>query len=197
MRRWTAIAFLLTAASTARAADDPLGDVGGDDFFADLDQIPPAVTAEMGVRVGYGEVAAFKGQIPPWIGFGLHGGMGWHVGQTRHHRFGPALDLSVEGPFPEFYSVTLQPSAAWDHVDHHLLVGASLGLLLGYNSHLLIVGNDTSFAVGPALSARIGWSQRWSRVMRRMYVAAEPRVRLVGGKPAVDVSVVVGSGRGW
>ena len=178
-------------------ADDPLGGVGSDDFFNDLETIPPSISAEFGMRVGFGEVPSFKGRGPPWLGFGMNGGLGWHVGQTRTHRFGPALDLSIEGPFPEYYSVVLEPAAAWDHVDKGLLLGASLGLATMMNSDLEITGSETAFGIGPSASVRIGYSQRWSRVMRRMYVAAEPKVRFVGGQFFGSLSVVIGSGKGW
>jgi hypothetical protein len=195
--RWLVGAAILLGSTSPAFADDPLGDVGSEDFFKDLESIPPSKSAEFGVRVGFGDVTAFKGFTPPWLAFGIHGGLGWHVGQTRTHRFGPALDVSVEGPFPEYFSVVLEPVAAWDHVDKDLLLGASLGLAALYNSHMTLFGADRSFGLGPSASVRIGYSQHWSRVMRRMYVAAEPKIRYASGNLAASLSVVVGSGKGW
>jgi hypothetical protein len=196
MRSWLGTAVGLAMTAPALAAD-PLAGVGSDDFFKDLDSIPPAISAEFGVRVGFGEVTAFKLQTPPWLLFGVRGGMGWHVGETRKHRFGPSLDLMVEGPFPEFYSVILEPAAAWDHVDKGLLIGASAGMSLLFNAELDRYETVRSISAGPSVAVRIGYSQRWSTVMRRMYVVLEPRVRYANGTLAASVSVVVGSGKGW
>ena len=44
--------------------------------------------------------------------------------------------------------------------------------------------------------ARIGWSQTWSRVGRRLFLFLEPKVRYTDGQFVPVVALAVGSGAG-
>jgi len=86
---------------------------------------------------------------------------------------------------------------AWDHVNHHLQIGASAGPALLLHDHVGLHGSDVAYGVAPSVDFRIGYSEAWSRVQKRMFVVAEPKLRWIAGRPNWVLGVVIGSGTGW
>ena len=167
-----------------------------DDLWAQLENLPPRLSYEAGVAVSYSDITYWRGNTGPWMGFGLRGGMGWHVGQLKAHRFGPGLHVGLEGPAPEYFTGAIEPTVAWDYVKGGVYVGAAVGPALLAHSRLTLVGQETTWGLSPMVSARIGWSQPWSRVTRRMYLVLEPKLRWVDENPNFGAALVIGSGRG-
>ena len=160
----------------------------------DIDRIPPNTSYELAVQFSYGAVSYWREQVPPWIGFGLRGGWGKNFGQ---HRIGPALTVTAEGPIGVHSSIGFEPHFAWDFVSSKgLLLGAGVGPAAMYHVRNDTVVGETGFGVVPSAAARIGWSQTWSRVGRRLFVFVEPKVRYVRGEFSPVVALAVGSGRG-
>ena len=58
------------------------------------------------------------------------------------------------------------------------------------------VESESAFYVVPTASVRIGWSQTWSRVGRRLFLFLEPKVRYSEEQFVPVVALVVGSGMG-
>lgn len=162
-----------------------------------IDRLPPDWSFEGGVQFGYGSTPVWDEYVASWIGMGLRGGAGINFGPG--HRLGALVSASVEGPIGVHMSVLLEPMANWDYIAQNgLAVGAGIGPGVLYSQR-----NETVFAerlvnASGAAAARVGWSQTFSRVGRRLFVYAEPRVRLVTGEEDLKPSVVVvfGSGAG-
>ena len=93
----------------------------------------------------------------------------------------------------------LEPHLAWDYINKKgLLVGAGVGPAALYHSKIengTSVLNQPGFGVSAA--ARIGWSQSWTRVGRRLYVMVEPKIRVMGDAIGPTAALVVGSGKGY
>ena len=72
-------------------------------------------------------------------------------------------------------------------------IGASLGgAVLAHQA----MDEDSAVTLAPVVALRLGPSQPWSRLGRRMFVMAEPKLRLVQGYPNATFSVLIGQGRG-
>jgi hypothetical protein len=159
-----------------------------------LDRIPPNTSFEFAIEASYGQVAYFRDSVPPWIGFGFRAGWGKNFGVNR---FGFAGTLTSEGAFGVHTQLGFEPELAWDMVS---MKGVLLGL--GASPALIWTIDDTtvnvqrSLNLAPTVDARIGWSQTWSRVGRRLFLFLEPKVRFVGDVASPQVMVGVGSGSG-
>ena len=163
----------------------------------DIDRIPPRTSYEFAVQFSYGTVTYWRDYVPPWIGFGFRGGWGRNLGVSGDHRLGPAFTLTAEGPVGVHTSVALEPHLAWDHVgDKGLMLGAGVGPALMWHSRSDTIGGENAFGVAPGAAVRLGWSQTFSRVGRRLFVFIEPKIRYVDGAPNPLVALAVGSGRG-
>lgn len=194
---WAVVAAVVGLPTPAWA--DPLDDVGGrdDELWKALENMPPEWSTEIGLQVSFSDITYWNAYQPPYLGFGVRWGIGRHVGEKRADRFGGSLGLMVEGPVPIYWSGFLEPLFSWDRVSHNLLVGASIGPAIALHGQQLLLGADLTPGFSPMAAVRLGWSQPWSRALRRMYVVAEPRVRLVDGRPNPGVVLLVGSGSGW
>ncbi len=169
-----------------------------------IDRIPPRASYELGVQFGYVDVPYFRKTVGEWIGFGLRGAYGKNIGA---HRVGVEGLFQVEGPFGVQTSFAIEPRFAWDYIlgaDRGLQLGASLGPSLGYHNQAIVgpSNNLVAVSIAPALAVRVGYSEQFSRVGRRFFVFAEPRLRYAPAGEAVDqpfspgINVVIGSGRG-
>jgi len=193
MGRWMAFLLLAMLPAAARAADP----APEDDLWAELENLPPRASYEAGVAVTYGDITYWRSNTGPWMGFGLRGGFGWHFGELHAHRVGPGLHLTLEGPAPEYFTGAIEPTFAWDFVTKGLYLGAAVGPAVLAHSRLTLLGQETSWALSPMVAARVGWSQPWSRLTRRMYVVVEPKFRWIDENPNWGAALVVGSGRGF
>ena len=80
-----------------------------------------------------------------------------------------------------------------DWIDHNIQVGVSVGPALLLHQML---GEGLFPGAAPAAAVRMGWSQSWTRVGRRLFIVLEPRVRLIGDEPQLVGSLIIGQGRG-
>jgi len=159
-----------------------------------IDRVPPNTSFEGAVQVSFGEVAYFTDAVPPWVGFGLRGGWGKNFGL---HRIGAGMGVAAEGDIGIHTLLAFEPSVNWDFVSASgLLIGAGVGPSFMYAVENATVFEEKTFGVVPAGSLRIGWSQTWSRVGRRLFVFLEPKVRYTEGELVPLVALVVGSGAG-
>ena len=188
-------------AAPAYADDETSDEVVADEEIDDLpipslkiDRVAPTVSYEFAAQFSFGEITYWRDFVPAWIGLGLRAGWGKNFG---NHRLGIDGTLAAEGPFGVHTSVFLEPVGAWHYVSNGgLLLGAGVGPALMYH-----VRNDTTIperAVGiaPSVALRIGWSQTWTRVGRRVFVFLEPKLRYVDNKPSPLVALAFGSGQG-
>ncbi len=159
-----------------------------------IDRVPPNTSFEFAVQVSYGAVAYFQDTVPPWIGFGFRGGWGKNFGQ---HRIGAAGTFTAEGDIGVHTLLALEPSFAWDFVSGKgLLLGAGVGPALMYTDRNSTVVGERGFEFAPSVAARLGWSQTWSRVGRRLFIFIEPKLRVTPEALTPLVAIAVGSGAG-
>lgn len=161
----------------------------------ELDFVPSRFSLDGGIHISYGFLPQFAG-APAWVGFG--GRFAWGRNWTNH-RVGLGVQLSLEGPIGVEWANTIEVGAQWDWVSPKgLYLGATLGPALYINaSQRQTNGYDVSVDPGAYLAARIGWSQRFSLIARRFYLAIEPRFRMIGARPSFVAALVFGSGRGF
>lgn len=187
--------------STA-SAEEPAPTVAPEDELPiptlTLDRIPPRYSYELAMQVSYGEVAFFQETVPPWVGYGIRGGWGKNWGV---HRLGVAGTFAAEGELGINTFLSVEPAVAYDLVaagdKGGIQVGASVGGALGYAvTRVTVVDEAGGFVAAPAAAVRLGWSQGWTRVGRRLFVFVEPKVRLASDGLAPVVAVAVGSGGG-
>ncbi|MCB9679950.1 MAG: hypothetical protein H6733_00635 [Alphaproteobacteria bacterium] len=160
-----------------------------------LRAIPPRFSWDFAFSASYGMLPQFP-TYPHWGGFGIRGGWGRHFDA---HRVGAAVAVSFEGPVVVQWATNFEPQATWDYVSPKgVYVGASAGVTLGLN---VDVGQTLKprvwFDPGPMIAARIGYSQPWSMVARRFFVAVEPKLRYTAQTFNVGGSIVIGIGRGY
>jgi len=91
----------------------------------------------------------------------------------------------------------LEPTARWDWVKHGLALGASLGPAFMLHHAQRTVTEVTDFTVGPMVAVRVGWSQPFSLIGRRLHVIVEPKMRLIDGEFNPTISLQIGAGRGY
>lgn len=184
----------LVASSPASAAENDAPEAPPP--VVKLERIPPRVSYELGVQMTYAAMPQFRDDsVPPWPGIGMRGAGGRNFGL---HRIGGGGSISIEGPAPEFFTLALEPFGAWDYVaESGFALGASIGPSLLLHNRLELSGTDRTLALAPTVAFRVGWSQTWSRVGRRVHFYLEPKLRVQTNGDLVPVaSLVVGSGRG-
>ncbi len=163
----------------------------------DIDRIPPRTSYEFAVQFSYGAVGYFRDEVPPWIGFGLRGGYGKNLGVSGSHRVGANLIGVAEGPIGVHTTLGLEPHVAWDFVSEPgLSLGAGVGPAFLWHSRAATIQSETTLGVVPSAAVRVGWSQTFSRVGRRLFFFVEPKARIIEGSVSPLVAFVVGSGRG-
>lgn len=159
-----------------------------------LDRVPPNTSYEFAIHVSYGFVPYFRSEVGTWIGFGFRGGYGKNLGL---HRLGASGTFAAEGDVGVHTVLGLEPAFAWDFVGNKgLALGAGVGPSFVYGQTNATIDEERRFSVAPTGVIRIGWSQTWSRVGRRLFVFAEPKVRWIDGAVSPVVAVAVGSGGG-
>ncbi len=161
-----------------------------------LKHIPPRFSWDFALQASYTMLAQFD-NAPPWMGIGFRASWGKHF---SNHRIGAGLTISLEGPIAVQWGNNFEPHVTWDFVsDKGLLLGASLGPDLILNADLGATSTiQTSFNVAPFVSARIGFSQPFSLVARRFFVAVEPKLRMIDGTvPSFGGAIMIGSGMGY
>ena len=178
----------ITALALAQSAE-------GESLRDRLQRMPPDYSWEVAMHASFSQITYWREDVPYWIGHGVRGAWGKHWGNTR---LGTQVTFSVEGPVPINYTLALEPTLSVDHIKKWFLVGGSLGpALLLHSSATTIAGADISYGIAPSAALRLGWSQPWSRVGRRVFVMAEPKVRYFMDKGLnPGVALVVGAGRG-
>lgn len=183
----------------AAAVAAPLDEVGGrdDELWKALENMPPEWSSEIGVQVSFSDITYWNMYTGPYPGFGFRFALGRHVGEDRANRFGGSLGVAIEGPVPSYWSTFLEPMVSWDRVSHRFQVGVSIGPAIALHGRQTLLGGDVFPGIHPMMAVRLGWSQPWSRALHRMYVVAEPRVRLVAGQANPGIALLVGSGSGW
>jgi hypothetical protein len=160
----------------------------------ELKRIPPRFSYDIGLQFGYGEITYWREEVPPWATMGINLSWGKHIGK---HRIGPGLAFIAEGPVPVHMSLFLEPTFRWDAILGWLQVGASAGPSFMLHHAQRTVVHQTDRGIGPMAALRVGWSEPYSRIGRRLHVVMEPKVRLVDGRMNPSVSIVIGSGRGY
>jgi hypothetical protein len=159
-----------------------------------IDRIPPNTSYEFAIQVSYGTVAYFRESVPPWVGFGVRGGWGKNFGINR---IGAAATVAAEGDVGVHTQLSFEPALAWDIVAKPgILLGASAGPAVVWTAENATIEGEYGLDVAPTVAARLGWSQTWSRVGRRLFVFAEPKIRFAEGKASPVVALAVGSGGG-
>lgn len=160
----------------------------------DIERVPPRTSMDLGVQLSYGTIAFVPETVDPWIGFGIRGAWGRNLG---FHRLGVSGLVAVEGDFGVNTLLIFEPSFSWDYVSGRgLLLGAGIGPALAHWSSIADGVDERSFEIAPAAAVRIGASQTWSRLSRRVFVFLEPKVRLAGDDIVPVVALVVGSSIG-
>ena len=161
--------------------------------------IPPRFSWDAGFQASFGMMTQFQ-DAPPWLGLGFRGGWGRNFGG---HRVGAGVSVSFEGPIAVQWSNNLEPHFLWDFVDTQgkgkgLMIGASVGPALIMNADIgKTRKTDLTYDIAPMAAVRIGYSQPWSLIAKRFWVAVEPKVRLIDGKISALGAIVIGSGRGY
>lgn len=163
----------------------------------DFDRIPPRTSSEFAMQMGFGEVTYFRDLVPPWISFGMRGGWGKNLGMSGVHRIGGSFTFVAEGPVGVHSTFGFEPALTWDMVSEDgLLVGAGVGpsLMMFVKTDRVAAERETQLVPSGAL--RVGWSQTFSRVGRRLFVFVEPKMRVINGRINPVAALCVGSGTG-
>lgn len=165
------------------------------------DRPPADFSWDIALQGSYGSIVYWQAEIDPWIGFGLRGSWGKNLTDTGRHRIGVHLLVFIEGPAPVHMTAGIEPLLGWDHISTKgLWVGAGVGPSALYHVKTARrgIGQDASApGWGLAAAARIGWSQTYTRVGRRLFVGLEPKVRYMNGRVGPTVALMVGSGQGY
>lgn len=180
--------------SAAQAEDEVQTEPEFDLPKVELHRIPPTGSYEAMVAPSFGWYAHNTGTPIPWLGLAIRGGAGINRGD---HRWGGGLSVGFEGEVPMTFNITLEPQATWDWIHKGLLVGASVGPSVLVHGAYGLTRTEYAASLAPSVAARLGWSQSWTRIGRRMFVFVEPRVRYAQGQIAPTAVVAVGSGSGW
>ncbi len=161
----------------------------------EVQRLPPDVSYEFAMHFSFGTVTYWREFVDAWIGFGGRFSGGKHF---NDHRLGGALTFVAEGPLGVHTTLALEPHATWDYVapKSGLALGFGIGPAAMYHFRNDISEPERTFTLNPSAAARIGWSQSWTRVGRRLFIVAEPKIRYIDGEPNPLVAVVVGSGSG-
>jgi hypothetical protein len=184
-----AMALLMLAPTTAGAADDE----GYDLPKVELKRIPPRFSWEAGAQLGFGEIGYWRNDIGWWGALGFQGAWGRNFGL---HRIGLGVAIVIEGPAPIYMSLGLLPTVRWDWIHNSgLYLGAGAGPTFYW--HYSQADKEHALRMSPSASFRIGWSQGWTRVGKRLFLAVEPKISWIRGGISPMFSLVIGSGRGY
>ena len=113
------------------------------------------------------------------------------------HRLGGSMTGVIEGPMGVHTTMALEPHAAWDWVSSGgVQLGLGIGPALMYHVRADTIFVEREVTVNPSVAGRVGWSQPWTRVGRRLFLVLEPKVRYLDGELNPLVALVVGSGGG-
>lgn len=191
-------AMLLLPAASAQETDELGLDPSLPIPTLDYERPPPDFSWEFGLQMSYGHVTYWMQEVEPWVGLGLRFGWGRNLGVERQHRVGVTAVLFAEGPVPLLMSAGVDPQLSWDWVTPKgIWLGAGVGAAAMFNSKSTTAVLDQSTSLAPSASARIGWSQSFSRVGRRFFVGFEGRARYTNGNLGPQGALVLGSGRGY
>lgn len=200
MLRTAAFASALVLGSTALAQDeDPGPDPSLPIPTLKYDRPPPDYSHELAVQASYGVITYWQDEVAPWVGFGIRGGWGRNLPDSYKHRLGVSALVFVEGPMPVHMTVGLEPHFTWDYISSKgLYLGAGVGGAVLYHSKIVNgTSSESRPGVGASAAVRLGWSQTWSRVGRRLFFAVEPKVRVMDGRFGPTAQIMIGSGKGY
>ena len=164
------------------------------------DRPPPDFSWEIGLQGSYGDITYWRDEVRPWIGFGVRGGWGKHLTNNPNHRLGVHVLVFMEGPAPIHMTAGVEPTLSWDYVsDKQIWLGAGIGGAGMYhlNSTRGLNQSDGKAGLGATVAGRLGWSQTFSRIGRRLFIGVEPKVRYLRGRVGPSIALMVGSGRGY
>lgn len=161
----------------------------------ELIRVPPTYSYDFGVQIGVSEVSYWADEVPPWASLGFF--FTWGVHLRGNDRIGPSVSLLAEGPVPLHGSYSLEPTVRWDRIMGKLNVGASVGGAAMGHAAMRQRSTDTGFTLSPVVAARVGWSEGWTRVGRRLFIVAEPKLRLISGEVDASLLLQIGSGHGY
>lgn len=191
----TSLRALLVAATVlvgpAALAQDVLDELPE----VELKRIPPVYSYDVGLQLGVADITYWRDEVPPWATLGFFASWGWHP--RGNDRIGPGFAAMIEGPLPLHYSVSFEPTFRWDRIMGKLQVGAAIGPAFMLHSKSTQLGPEMAFTPAPMIAGRIGWSEGWTRIGRRLFVVAEPKLRLVAGDLNYGVTVQIGAGEGY
>jgi hypothetical protein len=160
----------------------------------EIERIPPNTSYEFALQFSYGAITYFRDEVPPWIGFGARGGWGKNWG---NHRLGPDFTATAEGPIGIHTTLSFEPKLNWDFVGNKgVLLGAGVGPAVMYHIESDTIFPEKTLGFAPVAAFRVGWSQGFSRVGRRLFFFVEPKLRYVDGALNPLVAFAVGSGKG-
>ena len=157
----------------------------------EIERLPARTSHEFAMVLSFGPVAFFEDVSPMRPGFAVRGGWGKNAGPNA--RFGVSGHASIEGEPGVHTLLTLEPGLAFDLVTQN---GFAFGLTGGpsfVHTRNIYASND--FGLVPYAAVRVGGSQTFSSVGRRMFVYFEPKVRWTPEGPVPIAGLVVGSGR--
>jgi len=160
-----------------------------------LELIPPEFSYDFGLQLGVADITYFRDEVPPWATMGFFASWGYHL--RGNDRIGPGMAVMIEGPVPLHYSASFEPTFRWDRIMGKLTVGAAGGVAVMIHSKATELGPEVNVTPAPVVAARIGYSQGWTRVGRRLFVVLEPKMRFINGVPNPGLALQVGSGRGY
>ena len=160
-----------------------------------LERVPPTYSYDFGLQFGVTEVTWWREDIPAWGKLGLFGAWGRHL--NNGDRLGFGLALTGEGDVPIHMTLAIEPTLRWDRVQGKLALGFSTGAALMYHRADKVGGIESATSAAPLVAARIGWSEGFTRVGRRLFVVLEPKVRYMVGRFSPSLSIAVGTGHGY
>lgn len=165
------------------------------------DRPPASFSWDISLQGSYGEITYWKDEVSPWIGVGLRFAWGKNITESGAHRLGITALVFLEGPAPVHMTAGLEPMFSWDYVARSgFWVGLGAGVAGLYHVKSTARGGSGAQSLpgfGLAGSGRIGYSQTFTRVGRRLFVGVEPKVRWMDGRVGVLAALIVGSGQGY
>lgn len=195
---------LLTGSATAQdEADDGTGlDPSLPIPTLKYDRPPASFSWDISLQGSFGEITYWKDEVQPWIGVGLRFSWGKNFTETGAHRIGLSVQLFLEGPAPVHMTTGLEPMLAWDYIapsGFWVGLGAGVGALYHVKaiSQANSSANTSTPGFGLAGAARLGYSQTFSRIGRRLFIGVEPKVRWMDGRVGLLAQLMVGSGQGY
>jgi hypothetical protein len=168
--------------------------VSVDALFEQMDDLPPTRTTDLSVGVLFGQMPYWNELTPYWPGIAIRYTAGAVAGGDT--RIGGGAQVSLEGPFPEHYMIGLEPMFVIDYIPGPFQVGGTVGVGVNVYGEADLRGANATFGASPAVAAHFGYSQPMSRLSRRFYVLAEPKVRYDGSQTSFSAMLLIGQGRG-